>query len=73
MLLYAPDGRLLYSGGTTGGRGRTGDNAGRAAILNALADRDAEATAPVFGCSLFDSVDELARLDPPAHDDDHTP
>ncbi len=34
--LYAPDGTLLFSGGTTGARGHAGDNAGRATLLALL-------------------------------------
>jgi hypothetical protein len=63
VLLYDADGRLRYHGGTTGSRGKTGANIGRAAILAALAGDRAEATAPVFGCSLFgpgDAVEEPA-------------
>jgi hypothetical protein len=52
--LYAPDGRLLFSGGTTGSRGHIGDNMGRATIL-ALLNREhpGQAATPVFGCPLF--------------------
>jgi hypothetical protein len=52
--LYAPDGALLFTGGTTGARGHAGDNAGRAALL-ALLRREApgQRATPVFGCSLF--------------------
>jgi hypothetical protein len=72
MLLYGSDGRLVYSGGVTGGRGRTGDNAGRAALLAALTGRGSDVTAPVFGCSLFEDVNELARLDSSDDHDAHT-
>jgi hypothetical protein len=52
--LYAPDGRLLFSGGTTGARGHPGDNAGRATILALLTSGTAARSGtPVFGCSLF--------------------
>jgi hypothetical protein len=65
--LYAPDGHLLFSGGTTGARGHAGDNAGRATILalltNGTADRHGT---PVFGCSLF------APADRPLSDDAST-
>lgn len=52
--LYAPEGRLLFSGGLTRARGETGPNAGRAAIT-ALVGRRAGAARdrnPVFGCPL---------------------
>jgi hypothetical protein len=53
-LLYNRHGRLLYSGGTTGARGKPGANIGRSTLV-ALLDgaRSATATNPVFGCSLF--------------------
>ena len=53
-LLYAADGRLLFSGGTTGSRGHPGDNAGRAslvALLNRVGPH--RSATPVFGCPLF--------------------
>jgi hypothetical protein len=59
-LLYAPDGRLLFSGGTTGARGHTGNNHGRASLLAWLSDSpNGRDTTPVFGCSLFGDYDEL--------------
>jgi hypothetical protein len=53
-LLYDAGGKLLYSGGTTGSRGKPGENAGRADLV-ALVDgaRRPRATRPVFGCPLF--------------------
>jgi hypothetical protein len=55
-LLYDAGGELLYSGGTTGSRGKSGENAGRADLV-ALVDgaRRSRATRPVFGCPLFSS------------------
>jgi hypothetical protein len=60
-LLYDARGALLYSGGTTGSRGKAGDNAGRA-DLAALVDgaRRQRATRPVFGCPLFASEPSAA-------------
>ena len=53
--LYAPDGRLLFSGGITRARGHAGDNAGRAAIVSMLSNRQPAVSAtPVFGCSIRD-------------------
>jgi hypothetical protein len=65
VLLYAADGRLLYSGGITAARGHDGDNDGLRAIL-AIVGRRAPArdTQPVFGCSLVDPqppAEEAAR------------
>ncbi len=53
-LIYAPDGRLLYDGGLTPGRGHEGDGPGREAALAAIAGTlTAAAEAPVFGCALI--------------------
>lgn len=61
-LLYDAPGRLVYAGGTTGARGKAGDNIGRASLVALLdGDRPAASTQPVFGCSLFS---------PPAPTDD---
>jgi hypothetical protein len=52
--LYDTDGRLLFSGGTTGARGHQGDNVGRATLLALLNhERASRASSFVFGCSLF--------------------
>lgn len=73
VLLYSADGRLLFSGGTTGARGHAGENAGRTAIL-ALLNDDAsrEHTSPVFGCPLTGPRDEpvegAAHADHDAHE-----
>jgi hypothetical protein len=57
-LLYGADGRLLFSGGTTGARGHPGDNLGRATILALLNREDPHrANSPVFGCPLFSAKD----------------
>lgn len=55
VLLYGAAGQLLFSGGITGSRGHSGDNAGRDAIISLLTRGAAERDqALVFGCSLFD-------------------
>ena len=51
--VYAPDGRLLFSGGITRARGHTGENAGSAAILSVVSSRSAPPRTPVFGCSIL--------------------
>ena len=52
-LLYSPDGRLLYQGGLTGGRGHEGDNAGLEALAALLSGGQAPASrTPVYGCPL---------------------
>ena len=53
-LLYDRYGRLVYAGGTTGARGKSGNNAGRSALVESINDaRRSGPTTPVFGCSLF--------------------
>ncbi len=60
--LYAPDGALLFTGGTTAARGHPGDNAGRATLLALLKDeRPGRRATPVFGCSLFAAGDRAER------------
>lgn len=52
--MYDRDGQLVYSGGITGARGKSGDNTGRATVLAMLAGAHrTRATTRVFGCSLF--------------------
>ena len=58
-LLYDAAGSLLFSGGITGSRGHSGDNAGQTAIVslvNSGAPRLTETS--VFGCPLFDPNSE---------------
>ena len=53
-LLYSPAGQLLFSGGITGSRGHSGDNAGRSAIVALLQNGETEAAKTfVYGCPLF--------------------
>jgi hypothetical protein len=52
-LLYAPSGKLLFSGGITSSRGHEGDNPGHSAIVSFVLNRHALVNrTPVFGCSL---------------------
>jgi hypothetical protein len=58
-LLYAADGRLLFTGGITESRGHSGDNAGRSAILALVLKSNSNQSGPtpstpVYGCPLFD-------------------
>lgn len=54
VMLFARDGKLLFHGGITSGRGHAGDNDGRSAISALLAGEPAATpTTRVFGCSLF--------------------
>ena len=61
-ILYDPKGQLLFSGGITGSRGHSGDNAGRSAILSLVNAEVAErAETFVFGCPLFDKNSECLK------------
>jgi hypothetical protein len=52
--LYAPTGKLLFSGGITASRGHEGDNVGRSAIVSFILNGHAPVNhTPVFGCSLL--------------------
>lgn len=56
VLLFAPDGRLLYSGGITAARGHEGSNGGQEAFEYQLVHPDSPVIAfPVFGCGLVRS------------------
>lgn len=58
-MLYDAAGRLLFSGGITGARGHSGDNAGRSAIVSLLTEGEAAQTeTAVFGCPLFSKNSE---------------
>ena len=57
VALYDGEGRLLFRGGITGGRGHEGDNAGLWRALAALRSEGPvpeAASAPVFGCEIED-------------------
>jgi hypothetical protein len=52
-LLFAPNGRLLFSGGITQSRGHAGGNVGESAIVSLVKyQRTNRTQTPVFGCSL---------------------
>lgn len=55
VLLYAPDGKLVFSGGLTSGRGQEGPSAGQSAVRSLLEGDSAQtlSAAPTFGCSLL--------------------
>jgi hypothetical protein len=56
--LADPGGRVAFRGGVTKARGRTGESAGRRAVLAHLrGDQTADREAPVFGCPLFAPAD----------------
>jgi hypothetical protein len=57
--LYDRNGKLLFSGGITGSRGHSGDNAGENAIVSLVNDHHSLLSRTfVFGCSLVDKVRE---------------
>lgn len=61
ILLFAPDGRRLFSGGITPARGERGASAGASALIDlATTGRAARDTAPVFGCLLWGDDEESA-------------
>jgi hypothetical protein len=54
VLLYAPSGKLLFSGGITASRGHEGENVGRSAIVSFVREGHSPVShTPVFGCSLL--------------------
>lgn len=54
VLLYNPQGQLLFRGGITGSRGHAGDNAGESAIISLAMGKAAGVTqTPAYGCSLL--------------------
>ncbi|HEV2912273.1 MAG TPA: hypothetical protein VGX92_03055 [Pyrinomonadaceae bacterium] len=60
--LYDADGRLVFSGGITGARGHSGDNAGRSAVESLLNEGAADRSETfVFGCPLFDENSECRK------------
>ena len=53
-LLYSEDGRLLFHGGITEGRGHEGDNDGHDAIVSLVWNgRATKLATPVFGCPIL--------------------
>ena len=54
IVAYDRDGKLMFSGGITGGRGHVGDNDGRRDLLAALRAGEHVHDHPIFGCGLDD-------------------
>jgi hypothetical protein len=53
VVLFSREGRLLFKGGITAGRGHAGDNAGANLIVSLVEGRPTELTqTPVYGCAL---------------------
>jgi len=62
VILYSPDGGLLFSGGITGSRGHSGDNAGESAIESLINAGSANSDhSLVFGCPLFNPDSECRK------------
>lgn len=57
VLAYAPDGKLIYTGGLTNSRGHEGLSDGTAHLSQALAGKQVNEpiSFPVFGCPIFES------------------
>lgn len=54
VVLYDKQGRLLFHGGITGGRGHAGDNGGEATVIALIGGENPQVKqAPVYGCSLL--------------------
>jgi hypothetical protein len=55
-VVYASNGKLLFSGGITGARGHLGDNGGFDSVLQSVSGEGRvprQVTAKVFGCEIF--------------------
>lgn len=57
VVLTNPEGRIVFGGGLTRGRGLEGESPGRRAVLDWLGNRPAAADARVFGCPLFNETE----------------
>jgi len=64
-MLYDPEGKLVFSGGLTSGRGRQGYSAGADAVLKKVnGGPRAPVSTPVFGCALHDPGALALKEDP---------
>lgn len=62
VVLYNPDGKLLFSGGITSARGHEGDNTGENLVVAGLNGQVTELKhTPVFGCSLQDKCEAPSK------------
>jgi hypothetical protein len=51
--LFAPDGRLVFRGGITAGRGHVGENLGRQTVIDLVLGKTPSTNeTPVFGCAI---------------------
>lgn len=54
-IVYSPDGKLVFNGGITAGRGHEGDNQGLDTVISVANEGSVKChNSPVFGCSLAD-------------------
>jgi len=63
ILLYNPEGQLVFSGGITTARGERGENQGSIALTQALSHLPTQllAQSPVFGCPLASPIPHKAQ------------
>lgn len=54
VVLFSPQGRLVFSGGITAAPGHEAINVGQDAILSILQRKSAASHTPVYGCPLFE-------------------
>jgi hypothetical protein len=64
VVVYDPEGRLVFSGGITPGRGHEGDNAGSAEIAAVVGAGQGSGKSPVYGCALHDPVAQVSASTP---------
>lgn len=63
VLLYDPQGRLLFRGGITGSRGHAGDNLGETSVISLALQKPADVSqTPVYGCSLFSETNSPGAI-----------
>jgi hypothetical protein len=63
-MLYDLEGRLVFKGGITSGRGHQGYNDGADAVIRRVTGRlEAASNTPVFGCTLHDPSAKTLRED----------
>jgi len=61
VLLYDPQGQLLFRGGITGSRGHAGDNVGESAVISQATGQKTSVTqTPVYGCPLMNQCQQGA-------------
>jgi hypothetical protein len=62
VVLYNPKGNLVFSGGITGSRGHSGDNAGEDAVVSLVNGSDVPLKhTDVYGCDLFDRAENTNK------------